>query len=199
MWSDYYSSFAAMANLLHYRKKSRSLVECFLQTQNNPSLLMTLSSPRERMEWFWPWTLLTLVVSEGPWTIEMGAIYVGLIPVSLKTVILPWCEGSSVKAMLCYCCRGGAVVIGGWSFVARPAQEDDGARATLPQLWYLLSAACLASSTNSPCSSIFNAQTSMVESDLMAWSVSSIRPVHVVTERTSKKESLLPRKSSSYP
>lgn len=47
---DYYSSFAAMANLLHYRKKSRSLVECFLQTQNNLSLLLTLSSPRERME-----------------------------------------------------------------------------------------------------------------------------------------------------
>jgi len=44
------SSFAAMANLLHYKKKNRSLVEFFLQTQNNISLLLTLPSPGVRKQ-----------------------------------------------------------------------------------------------------------------------------------------------------
>lgn len=143
---DSCSSFAAMANLLHNRKKNRSLVESFLQTQNNISLLLTLPSPSVRMEWvilatntlcFW------LMVSEGPWTVQTGVMCAGVIPISSKAAILRWYEGSS-SSSLSY---GAFCRLLAW--LAAPSR-----RAHVPL------------TLNLP----------VVDSNLMAWSVSSIRP-----------------------
>lgn len=168
-----------MANLLHYRKKNRSLVECFLQTQNNISLLLTLPSPSVRMEWMIlaiSTLLLAVMVSEGPRTIQMGAICVGVIPVFSKAAFLWWYEGSSVKAMLCYHWSGmqGSLEAGAlWSNprgrMVLPVRSSLSSGAFCQLLAWLAAPA-----RRVQVSLMHNLPAA--ERDPMAWSVSSIRP-----------------------
>lgn len=94
----------------------------------------------------------------------------------------------------------GAGVAGGGGSVARPMWKDGGACAGLPQLRCILLAACLACSSSSTCSRIFNAQPSCsgkrfdsVISELHQTTL------HVAQESTSKKEPLIPPWAQFFP
>lgn len=154
-WSvaDPCSSFAVMSNLLSYRKKNRCLVECFLQTQNNISLLLPLPPPSVRMEWVilatnllcsWLWWCLK---AHEQFSWEWFALV--LFPFPQKQLS---CHG----VMLCCHWSG---VQGRWRLGLHVQTPSGGACAEVPWLWCVFPAAGLASSTSSPCSSVCNTRS----------------------------------------
>lgn len=147
------SSFAAMANLLPYRKKNRSLVECFPQTQNNISLLLTLPLPSVRMEWgilatdmlcSWLWWCLK-VHEQFSW--EWFVLVLFPFPQNQLS-----CHG----VMLCCPWSG---VQGHWRLGPHVQTPSGGACAEQPWLCCVFPAAFLAPSSSSPCPRVCNTRS----------------------------------------
>lgn len=170
---DLCSSFAAMVNLRSYRKKNRSLVECFLLTQNSLSVRMEWVILATNLLCSWLWWCLQL---HGQFSWEWFVLVLFPFPPNQLS-----CHG----VMLC-CPWGG--VQGHW----RLAPCADPVWWCLPRLCCVFPAAFLASSTSSPCPRVCNTRSPRGGS-VRVWSVSSIRCCWMYSRKiTSKEGPLLP-------